>query len=117
MKINASAHAGKTKPKQTQNKPNPRKAKMNLTFYSTKDYENVPLRWRRENKPNQTQFLKIQDNLSMIISAPFLTGLDYHLFFEHFACQVIGKGYLDCQGFFEPLDFVGHIECQSVIDD
>ncbi len=42
--------------KQSQNKPNFRKARMNLNFYSTKEYENVPLRRRGENKPNQTQF-------------------------------------------------------------
>ena len=38
-----------------QNKPNFRKAKMNVNFYSTKDYENVPRRRTRKNKPNQTQ--------------------------------------------------------------
>ena len=31
---------------------------MKLNFYLTKDYENVPLRRRGENKPNQTQFQK-----------------------------------------------------------
>jgi len=39
-----------------QNKPNFRKAKMKLNFYSTKDYENEFCRKLRENKPNQTQF-------------------------------------------------------------
>ncbi|MHC4463024.1 MAG: hypothetical protein ACYS30_16580, partial [Planctomycetota bacterium] len=38
-----------------QNKPNFRKAKMNVTYYITKNYENVPLCRRGENKPNQTQ--------------------------------------------------------------
>ncbi len=42
--------------KQSQNKPNFRKAAMFVNFYLTKDYENVPLRRRGENKPNQTQF-------------------------------------------------------------
>ena len=42
--------------KQTQFKADFRKAKMNLNFYLTKDYENVPLRRRGENKPNQSQF-------------------------------------------------------------
>jgi len=45
-----------------QNKPNSRKAKMKLNFYSTKDYENKPrLRApakQSQNKPNQTQFQK-----------------------------------------------------------
>jgi len=41
--------------KQSQNKPNLLDAQMNLNFYLTKDYENVPLRRRGENKPNQTQ--------------------------------------------------------------
>jgi len=35
-----------------QNKPNFRKAEMNVSSILTKDYENVPLRRRRENKPN-----------------------------------------------------------------
>jgi len=35
MKINPIGHLVKTNP----NKPNFRKAKMNLNFYSTKDYE------------------------------------------------------------------------------
>ena len=38
-----------------QNKPNFRKAKMNITSIVTKDYENQPLRRLPENKPNQTQ--------------------------------------------------------------
>jgi len=33
-----------------QNKPNSRKARMNLNFYLTKDYENVRLRRRGKNK-------------------------------------------------------------------
>jgi hypothetical protein len=39
-------------------KTNPifRKPKMNVTYFTKKDYENVPLRGRRENKPKQTQF-------------------------------------------------------------
>jgi hypothetical protein len=41
-----------------QNKPNFRKAKMKLSPYSTKDYENVRLCRFRQNKPNQTQFQK-----------------------------------------------------------
>jgi len=39
-----------------QNKPNFQNAKMNLTFYSTKDYENKPNLRTPKNKPNQTQF-------------------------------------------------------------
>jgi len=39
-----------------QNKPNFRKAQMNLNFYPQKHYENERLCRRRENKPNQTQF-------------------------------------------------------------
>jgi hypothetical protein len=38
-----------------QNKPNFQKAKMNLSFYSTKYYEKERLFRRRENKPKQTQ--------------------------------------------------------------
>jgi len=41
-----------------QNKPNFRKAKMNITSAITKDYENIsPIR-KCQNKPNQTQFQK-----------------------------------------------------------
>jgi hypothetical protein len=39
-----------------QNKPNFRKAKMNISAVNTKEYENNRLRGRGENKPNQTQF-------------------------------------------------------------
>ncbi|MHC4596649.1 MAG: hypothetical protein ACYS19_17115, partial [Planctomycetota bacterium] len=38
-----------------QNKPNFRKAKMNVRAIKTKGYENNRLGGRRENKPNQTQ--------------------------------------------------------------
>ncbi len=59
-----------------QNKPNLPDAQMNITSVITKYYENKS-NWKLgENKPNQTQFLKILDNLSIIISAPFLTGVD-----------------------------------------
>jgi hypothetical protein len=37
------------------NKPNLRKAKMNVRAIKTKGYENNRLGGRRENKPNQTQ--------------------------------------------------------------
>ncbi len=40
--------------KQSQNKPNFRKARMNLNFYLTKDYENKSNWTLGENKPNQT---------------------------------------------------------------
>ena len=39
-----------------QNKPNLLNAQMNVIKVLRKDYENVPLRRRGENKPNQTQF-------------------------------------------------------------
>jgi hypothetical protein len=38
-----------------QNKPKSRKAEMNVNKVLTRDYENMPLCIRRENKPNQTQ--------------------------------------------------------------
>jgi len=41
-----------------QNKPNFRKAKMNISSALTKDYENETAFSLRENKPNQTQFQK-----------------------------------------------------------
>ena len=40
-----------------QNKANFGKTKMNLRYYSTKDYENKTAFELRKNKPNQTQFL------------------------------------------------------------
>jgi hypothetical protein len=46
--------------------------------------------------PNQTQFLKILDNLGIIISAPLLTGFDDFLLFEDLAGEVVGEGKLDC---------------------
>ncbi len=42
--------------KQSQNKANLLDAQMNISFVLTKDYENVPLCRRGENKPSQTQF-------------------------------------------------------------
>ncbi len=42
--------------------------------------------------------------------------LDYSLFFENFAGQVIGECNLDCQGLLDVLDFVGHVEGESVIN-
>ena len=41
-----------------QNKPNLRKAQMNVNTYNTKDYENISDWTLGENKPNQTQFPK-----------------------------------------------------------
>jgi len=38
--------------KRTQNEPNFRKAKMNVTSFLTKDYENKTLGGRGKNKPN-----------------------------------------------------------------
>ena len=56
IKANFPAPRGETNPIQTQYKPNLLNAQMNVTSFLTKDYENVPLRRRGENKPNQTQF-------------------------------------------------------------
>jgi len=39
-----------------QNKPNLLNAQINVSSFTTKDYENVHLLGRRKNKPNQTQF-------------------------------------------------------------
>jgi len=65
MKINSIGHLVKTNPiqtqsnpKQSQNKPNFRKAKMKLNFYSKRNYENVPLRRRGQNKPNSNPISK-----------------------------------------------------------
>ncbi len=80
-------------PKQTQSNPISESPKLNLSGYMIKDCENKsPIRARVK----QTQSFKIPDNLSIIISAPFLTGLDYFLFFEYSAGQIISKGNLDC---------------------
>jgi len=38
-----------------QNKPNLPDVQMNLNFYPTRYYENLPIRRRVQNKPNQTQ--------------------------------------------------------------
>ncbi len=46
--------------KQSQNKPNFRKAKMNANAYLQKDYENKQNWTPGENKPKQTQFLRPQ---------------------------------------------------------
>jgi hypothetical protein len=47
-------------PIQTQNKPNSLDAQMNVNTSITKDYENERLCRCGENKPKQTQFLKIK---------------------------------------------------------
>ncbi len=41
-----------TKPIQSQNKPNSQKAKMNVSSFLTKDYENETAFRLRQNKPN-----------------------------------------------------------------
>ena len=76
------------KPKTKPNKANLLDAQMNVNTVITEDYENERLCRRRENKPKQTQFLKILHTLSIITSAPFLTGLDCCLFFEYSAGEV-----------------------------
>ena len=43
-----------------QNKANFKKAQMNVTKVSTRNYENIRLHERCENKPNQTQFVAAQ---------------------------------------------------------
>ena len=53
MKKNAAKGHKKTKPKQTQFS---KRLKMNLSFYSTEDYENKHNWTISQNKPNQTQF-------------------------------------------------------------
>jgi hypothetical protein len=40
-----------------QNKANFQKARMNLNFYSKKEYENGPASTDQKNKANQSQFL------------------------------------------------------------
>ncbi|MBA7658586.1 hypothetical protein ES703_66545 [subsurface metagenome] len=55
-----------------QNKPNFRKAQMNVNFYSQKDYENETAFGLRENKPKQSQFLYHWLRLLFIIVAPLL---------------------------------------------
>ena len=50
-----------------QNKPNFRKAQMNLNFYSTKDYENEIAFRLRKYKPNQSQFLYQKNRSSFIM--------------------------------------------------
>ncbi len=55
--------------KQSQNKPNLLNAQMNVTSVITKDYENERFCRCGENKPKQTQFLKIPDHDEMPFSA------------------------------------------------
>ncbi len=52
MKMITPSDSLKTNPIRTQNKPNLRKAKMNINFYYTKDYENDNTFRLPENKPN-----------------------------------------------------------------
>ena len=79
-----------------QNKANLLDAQMSVSSVLTKYYENERLCRCGENKPKQTRFLKILDNLSIIfaVEISFLTGFDYFLFFEYLAGQIICKGYL-----------------------
>jgi hypothetical protein len=44
-----------------QNKPNFPEPQMNPTVYFTRNYENNPALWLRQNKANQTQFPKRQE--------------------------------------------------------
>jgi hypothetical protein len=43
-------------------------AKMNVSSILTKYYENVPLRRRGENKPNQTQSPKSQNEIKLLFN-------------------------------------------------
>jgi hypothetical protein len=65
------------KPNQSQYKPKtnpiPEKPKMNLNFYSTKDYENDNIFRLPENKPNQTQF-----QTGYLTALPGIGDDDYH---------------------------------------
>ncbi len=54
--------------KQSQNKANLLDAQMNVSSVITKDYENVSLRRRGENKPNQTQFTKCSNELKLLFN-------------------------------------------------
>ena len=98
LNIIVSLHLSRVLYKSTlfmQNKANLPAAQMNVTSVITKHYENERLCRCEENKPKQTQFLKILDNLSIITSAPFLTELDCPLFCKYSAGQIIGEGCLD----------------------
>ena len=64
MKINPIGHLVKTNPI----KPNLRKAKMKLKFYSTKDYENETALGLWENKANQSQFPKSQNEVKLLFN-------------------------------------------------
>ena len=54
IKANTNPIRTQLNPIRTQNKPNFRKAKMKLNFYSTKDYENKP---RLQTPGKQTQLV------------------------------------------------------------
>jgi len=54
--MNTIGHLVKTNPKQTQNKPNFKKAKMNVSLYFIEDYRKNDDFVVRINKPKQTQF-------------------------------------------------------------
>ena len=93
--------------KQTQNKPNSRNVQIDVNLVKTRNYNNEQQTMNYEllckTNPNKPNFLK-------------LTGLDYFLFCEYFAGEIIGKGNLYRQGFFKALDFVGYLKSQSVIN-
>ncbi len=55
----------KNKPNSNPIKPNLRKAKMNAYSCATTDYENKWQRRVRKNKPKQTQFPKVQNELKI----------------------------------------------------
>ena len=57
MKKNAAKGYEKTN-------PIPERPKMNENLFATKVYENITTFRLEQNKPNQTQFLKIPDNFS-----------------------------------------------------
>jgi len=62
--MNIQLRLSRAKPRGTmnyfmQNKPNLLNVQMNVNKVLTKDYENVRLHRRPENKPNQTQFFAV----------------------------------------------------------
>jgi hypoxanthine phosphoribosyltransferase len=75
MRIRHLVNAGKTKPIQSQFKANFRKAKMNVTTFLTKEYENMS-NWaicenKPNTKPNKANLLNAQMNVNKVLTRDY----------------------------------------------
>ena len=88
MRIRAMKKQSQNEPNTNPIKPNFRKAKMKLNFYSTKDYENKP-RLRAPGKQTQSNPISAQKARAFANSLPLFTH--FYQFFTKFFLPILPK--------------------------